>query len=452
MPRIVEHIYGAVPAEWEMLDIGHLVKTAKANLQTGPFGTMLRATEYVPHGTPVVAVKNIGDNALLHHNDIPRIDEATRQRLSKYELQLGDILFGRKGGIERRALVRQPEVGWLQGSDCIRLRSLTPDIDPIYLSYVFGTPQHREWITRNAQGATMPSLNQEILERVPVPLPPLPEQKAIAHILGTLDDKIEMNRQMNETLDALAQAIFRSWFVDFDPVWAKREGRSTGLEPALAALFPDSFVDSELGEIPAGWEVGTIGDLVTVVGGGTPSTKNPDYWEGGIHYFATPKDLSGLQTEILLETERKVTDSGLTRISSGLLPVGTVLLSSRAPIGYRALARVPVCINQGFIGMVCDGPLSNYYVLNWVRANLDVIKGNAGGTTFPEISKTNFRPILALVPQADVLQMFDQLVAPLYARIQANEEESRTLAEVRDTLLPKLVSGELRVGDVENGE
>ena len=182
-------------------------------------------------------------------------------------------------------------------------------------------------------------------------VPPLAEQRAIAHILGTLDDKIELNRRMNETLEAMARALFKSWFVDFDPVRAKAEGRDPGLPKPLADLFPDSFEDSELGEIPKGWEIKSIGDLADVVGGTTPSTKEPAFWEGGTHAWATPKDLSGLSVPVLLDTERRITDAGLSQIGSGLLPKGTVLLSSRAPIGYLAVAEIPVAINQGFIAM-----------------------------------------------------------------------------------------------------
>ena len=286
-----------------------------------------------------------------------------------------------------------------------------------------------------------------VLNDLQVPIPPLPEQRAIAAILGALDDKIELNRRMNATLEGIARALFKSWFVDFDPVRAKAEGRR--MKDEIAALFPDALVDSELGEIPRGWKIEPIGNVVKVVGGGTPSTKNSEYWDNGIHYFATPKDMSALSAPILLETERKVTDAGLAKISSGLLPVGTVLLSSRAPVGYLALAQVPVCVNQGFIAMICNGPVSNYYILNWTFENMDVIKGRASGTTFAEISKQNFRPILALVPPERIITAYDKLIAPLYTKMTLTLQQSRTLAALRDTLLPKLLSGELRVPDAE---
>jgi type I restriction enzyme, S subunit len=177
-----------------------------------------------------------------------------------------------------------------------------------------------------------------------IPLPPLPEQRAIAHILGTLDDKIELNRRMSEILEAMARALFTSWFVDFDPVRAKAEGRDTGLPAHIADLFPDSFEGSELGEVPRGWSGKTVNDLTDVVGSSTPSTKDSEFWIGGTHAWVTPKDLSGLPIPVLLDTERRITDAGLSQIGSGLLPKGTVLLSSRAPIGYLAITEIPVAI------------------------------------------------------------------------------------------------------------
>ena len=151
----------------------------------------------------------------------------------------------------------------------------------------------------------------------------------------------------------------------------------------------------------------------------------------------------------MLDTDRKITDAGLAKISSGLLPVGTVLLSSRAPIGYLAIAEVPTAINQGFIAMKCNGALPNVFVLFWCRENMDVILGNANGSTFQEISKSNFRPIPVIVSPEFILDAFRELTEPLYRHIVENERESRTLAQLRDTLLPKLISGELRIKDAE---
>jgi type I restriction enzyme S subunit len=295
----------------------------------------------------------------------------------------------------------------------------------------------------------MPNLNSSIILGLPVHLPGIQSQRAIAHSLGTLDDKIGLNRLMNETLEAMARSLFKSWFVDFDPVRSKAEGCDTGLPSEIADLFPDSFEDSELGEVPKGWRIVPVGNLAEVVGGSTPSTKEAAFWDGGRHCWATPKDLSNLKVPVLLGTERLITDTAVNQISSGMLPIGTVLLSSRAPIGYLAITEVPVAINQGFIAMKPRQGVSNLFLLLWASWAHEEILSRANGSTFLEISKNNFRPIPLVSPPRAVFNAFDKMARPLYERIVANERESRTLAVLRDTLLPKLLSGEVRVRESE---
>ena len=298
-------------------------------------------------------------------------------------------------------------------------------------------------------GSVQPSLNRNFLNPALIEIPSVDEQKAIAHILGTLDDKIELNQKMNQTLEEIAKAIFKSWFVDFDPVRAKAEGRPTGLPPEISDLFPNELVESEIGEIPKGWEVKTIADLADCVGGATPSTKNPEFWEGGKHTWTSPKDLSGSKSIHLLKTDRKITEAGLKKISSGLLPVGTVLLSSRAPVGYLALTTEPTAINQGYIALKPQSGIYNYFLFHWCESNLDEIKNRASGTTFAEISKAAFRPIPAIEPSNSAMKKFHHFVSPIYERVLVASKEMETLAELRDTLLPKLISGELRIADAE---
>jgi type I restriction enzyme, S subunit len=289
-------------------------------------------------------------------------------------------------------------------------------------------------------------LSVGVLSNYALPLPPLSEQRAIAHILGALDDKIELNRRMNETLEATARAIFKSWFVDFGLIHAKAEGRQPAtMSNEIAAIFPAKFVDTALGRIPNGWRVAAIGDVARVVGGNTPRTDEPKYWNGGAIPWATPKDLAPLRHPVLLDTERHITEQGLLQVGSGQLPSGTVLMSSRAPIGYLAISEVPVAVNQGFVAIVCDQELSNYFVLNWARTNMDNIVARANGTTFLEISKSNFRTLEVAVPSPDILKAFTVVVEPLYSRIVTNVRESATLADLREALLPKLLSGEIKV-------
>ena len=209
-------------------------------------------------------------------------------------------------------------------------------------------------------------------------------------------------------------------------------------------------MDSELGEIPEGWRVGTFGDYADIVGGSTPSTNNSAYWLSGIHSWATPKDLSSLTMPVLLATENKITDAGLQQVSSRLLPVGTVLLSSRAPIGYLAIAEIPVAINQGFIALKPHNNGYCIFLLFLIKHNMEEIISRANGSTFLEISKAKFRPIPVVSPAQDILQSFAKLTMPLFLRIVSLEKITLILANGRDALLPKLISGEIRVPESEH--
>ena len=337
------------------------------------------------------------------------------------------------------------------GQNLVLLRSDGTKIFPPFLRWLLNSPDWWEQVgTFINVGAIFNSLKCADIPNFKMPLPPLTEQKAIAAVLGALDDKIELNRRMNATLEAMARALFQSWFVDFDPVRAKLDGRPpAALDPATAALFPATFQDSEAGHIPKGWTIQPVGEVVDCVGGGTPSTAEPKYWEGGTHHWTTPKDFSSLQAPVLLDTDRKLTGAGIAKISSGLLPAGTLLLSSRAPVGYLAIAAMPVAINQGFIALKCNDSASNFFMLNWCQTNMAEIESRATGTTFAEISKQNFRPIRVVLPPKELMAAFTAKVAPLYAQITANLHQSRTLATLRDTVLPKLLSGELSVAETK---
>lgn len=296
-------------------------------------------------------------------------------------------------------------------------------------------------------GSPIPSTTRAAVYPRELLVPPLEEQHAIAAVLGSLDDKIEQNRRTGRALEDLARATFNAWFVDFEPIKAKAAGAMIfpGMPTAAFAALPDRLTDSPAGPVPQGWEVRIIGELVSVKGGGTPSTKVAEYWDGGTHFWATPKDLSRLEGPVLLGTERRITDAGAACISSGVMPENTVLLSSRAPVGYTALAKVPVAVNQGFIAMVCDGPLPPHYVLHWTRSALEEIKSRASGTTFPEISKAAFRPIPAVVPTPPVVAAFERITQSLFDLIQSSAQLSHQLGELRDYLLPRLLSGSVRV-------
>ncbi len=325
-----------------------------------------------------------------------------------------------------------------------RLRG-TDKIDGRFLAYVIGGREFTDHVLAIQTGTAVPHISGGQIKAYEFGLPDLPDQQAIAAVLSALDDKIELNRRMNETLEASARALFRDWFVDFGPVKAKAANAPAYLSDTIWSLFPDVLDDEGN---PEGWVWSTIGKEVDAVGGSTPSTTNEAYWDGDIAW-TTPKDLSGLNSAILMQTGRAISKAGLQKITSGLLPVGTVLMSSRAPVGYLAIAQIPLAINQGYIAMRCDGRVSNWHAYLWANENMDAILQNANGSTFQEISKANFRPLPILMASKAVLSQFDDAVQPMFERIIANERESRTLAQTRDTLLPKLMSGEIRVAETE---
>jgi type I restriction enzyme S subunit len=331
----------------------------------------------------------------------------------------------------------------------VTLRGKAGFLDSTYLLYLLQSEAIQDQLRSRATGTTVLGIKQSELRKIQITVPPFAFQLEVAATMNSLDDRITLLRETNATLEAIAQALFKSWFVDFDPVRAKMEGRAPeGMDEATAALFPDALEESELGWVPKGWRVLPIGDAVEAVGGATPDTKNPAFWEPAVHCWTTPKDLSGIAAPVLLDTERKLSAQGLAKIGSGLLPVGTLLLSSRAPIGYLALAQTPLAINQGYIAMPPGGLLPPLYLYFWCRENMETIKGRANGSTFMEISKKAFRPIPALVPPPEVLQHFLDVADALLARLVENERQAQTLATLRTTLLPRLISGQLRLPEV----
>jgi type I restriction enzyme, S subunit len=431
-----------MPREWRRTKIGDVAKVFDG-----------------PHATPPKTKSGpifLGISTLNQG----RIDLAEAEHLSEEDFlkwtrrvspSAGDVVFSYETRLGEAAII-PTGLRCCLGRRMGLVRTSTEELDPRFFLYQYLSPSFQAFLrSRTVHGSTVDRIALVEFPNFLIDVPAIDEQQAIAEVLGTLDDKIELNRRMNETLEAIARAIFKSWFVHFDPVRAKASGeppesicRRLGLTPELLGLFPGRLVDSALGKIPDGWTWSVIGDEVSTLGGATPSTTVPEYWNGR-HAWVTPKDLSGLNSKVLTRSERRITAAGVNKIGSGKLPIGAVLLSSRAPIGYVALSMIPVSINQGFIAMVCDKRLPNMYALHWALENVEVIKQRGSGTTFAEISKSNFRPMPVLVPALNQLRAFQELVAPFYDVIAAKVGESTTLGELRDTLLPKLLSGELRI-------
>lgn len=325
--------------------------------------------------------------------------------------------------------------------------------DSLYVYYAF-CGRKQEFLTLGMAGSTMPILNKTAFANLEISLPPLDEQKRIAEILGAFDDKIELLQKQNKTLEDMAKAIFKSWFVDFDVVKAKQRGDSKAdimqeyhLTEELYALFPSSFEDSSLGPIPTGWEVKMIQDLAKVVAGGTPSTKESSFFapSGTAVAWLTPKDLSGYPYKYISCGQTDITQAGLDNSSAQLMPANSIVFSSRAPIGYIAISSGQITTNQGFKSLV---PYKVYYtefLYHYLCYNKYMIENLGTGSTFKEVSGSVMKGIPLYVPNEKILEKFENHNAIINTKLKNNQKQIQTLTELRNSLLPRLISGKIRV-------
>jgi type I restriction enzyme S subunit len=316
--------------------------------------------------------------------------------------------------------------------------------DPRFISYFLRSLDFLAYSDK----AAVPGLNRNHLHQAQVNIPiDVSEQRAIAHILGTLDDRIELNRRMSETLEEMARALFKSWFVDFDPVRAKSEGRDTGLPERLAALFPNRFVDSELGKIPEGWEVKALKSCCSQIrNGGTPKRSESRYWINGRIPWLTSGEV---RQPIITFTESFITEAGLNESSAKWVdPFSTVVALYGATAGQVSFIASKLTTNQAVCALI---PNEQYAFFNYLclRNSIRDLEIKAVGSAQQNISKAIVEETISIIPTLTLLRAFNSFAEPLIMKWISNLHESRTLTALRDALLPKLISGELRVKDAE---
>ena len=475
----VDNIIEGLPAHWERTTLGAICERGGGLVQTGPFGSQLHASDYVAVGTPSIMPVNI-ENFRVTEQGIERVAQADAERLSRHLVRPGDIVFSRRGDVERHALIRESERGWMCGTGCVLVRmgekwkkDETPVL-PEFASYWLRHPDVRGWIVAHAVGSTMPNLNTSIMAAIPFVVPPLPEQRAIARVLGGLDDKIELNRRMNRTLEDLARGLFRSWFVDFDPVTKPLKGRAgsasghahaAGVPSAAAGAalpaalgdglpitpgpWPTRLVDSPLGPIPEGWRVGTVADLCTTQYGYTASATDEAVGPRMLRVTDMNKEP---WVEWANVPHCRIDDDVLPRYA---LKLGDVLVSRMADPGKAAIVEEVLPEGAVFasylIRLATRSIAASYYLFYYLRSDqyLDYAESVSGGTVQKNMNAQVITAAQMIIAPDAVADEFARFVRPWRAQIAANLQESRSLAALRDALLPQLLSGEIRLREAE---
>lgn len=387
--------------------------------------------ESIPKSTPAkyVAMENL----------LPFTKKISKYEIKKYKggakFRNGDTLLARitpcleNGKTAFVDILKENEIGF-GSTEYIVIRKKTKITDSHYVYYLSTSPRFRDSAIKLMSGTSgRQRIEIEGLKNLNISLPPLSEQKRIANILSSFDNKIEILKKENKILEDIAENIFKEWFVKYN--FPNKDGKP----------YKDSggkMIDSELGPIPKGWRVGKLGDYINIKGGGTPSTKEPSYWNGRLHW-TTPKDLSNLEGLFIFKSQNKITKLGLSKISSGLLPKRTLLLSSRAPIGYLALTGIETAINQGFIAFLPNSYTPNTYMYLWLKQNIKLIESIANGSTFLEINKENLRNFVVIIPPKELLDKFDLNITTFFERISMSENVIEKLRRTKTALLYKLI-------------
>jgi type I restriction enzyme S subunit len=398
-----------------------------------------------PNSHPYIRTKDI-ENHVIKTDQLEYIPDAVQKKIARYIVDAGDLVVSIVGTVGSCAIVPAELHRANLTENCAKILLNTEDYTTHFLYYFLRSPEGQQEIFKNTVGSTQLKLPLYGIENIDLPSLTVTNQKAIAHILGTLDDKIELNQKMNQTLEEIAKAIFKSWFVDFGPVRAKAEGRPTGLPPEISDLFPDELVDSEIGEIPKGWSVGAISDFAFL----NKKNVNPSQSSQMYEHFSIPAFDSGQSPAL---------DLGIDIKSNKTLVVeGSLLVSKLNPNTPRVWLPNPkelheqICSTEFMVYTATDR--SNTAYLWGLFTGSAVTKRMEAMVTGTSKSHQRVKPndvsrINTVIPDTRLIEQYGEMVLLMLNRTLVGKSESTVISELRDTLLPKLISGELRIPDAE---
>ena len=392
--------------KWPCFKIEEIKANVRYSLVGGPVGSELTTRDYVEEGVPVIRGANLPDERSFNDDDFVFVREEKADQLIANNACPGDIIFTQRGTLGQVGVI--PEKA-----------------DTRFVFYFFRHSDTVQKIKNHALTSGVPHINLGILREFEIPLPPLRVQHEIAAILSAYDDLIENNRRRMALLEESARLLYREWFVRL--------------------RFPGHEHTRIVDGVPDGWEINRIGDIADCVGGGTPSTNVPAYWEDGSITWVTPTDVTRNQHFVLLEAERKITEAGLKSSSSKLVPPYAILMTSRASVGFFAIAGRDVCTNQGFISIVPQDIVFSTFLLFQFSERVEEIRAMGSGSTYPEVSRGKFREFQVLIPPKRLVADFDEQATLLFKQIRVLKQQNQKLRAARDLLLPRLMSGEIAV-------
>ena len=408
---------------WPRQKLEALAADERYSFVGGPFGSKLTSHDYIDDGVPVIRGSNLNNGRFLDMDDFVFVsDSKVQEDLSSNLAKPGDLVFTQRGTLGQVAII--PEEGisdrYVVSQSQMKLTVDDAKADRLFLYYYFSSREAVERVMNFTSSSGVPHINLTVLRNFEVPVPPFETQTAIASILSAYDDLIENNRRRIQLLEQAARLLYKEWFVRL--------------------RFPGHEHVKVRDGVPEGWERKTIGNVCETVGGGTPSTKVAEYWDGDVTWVV-PSDATKNDCLVLLDSERKITTKGLRESSAKIVPAETILMTSRASVGFFALMDSEVCTNQGFINIIPHDEEMRMYLLFNLMSRVSEIRSNAKGTTYPEISKGRFRTMDVVIPARTLAVKFANIASDIVRQIRCLKRSTLQLTEARDLLLSRLMNG-----------
>jgi type I restriction enzyme, S subunit len=424
--------------EWPVVPLSSLIE-ADRRVTYG----IVQPGSHDPNGVPIVRVSDIRDGRISTQQPL-RVASEIEAQFKRTRLRGGELLLTLVGTVGETAIAPPELAGW-NLARAVAIVPVREDVGAYWVRAAMQTPAVRELMLARVNTTVQTTLNLADVLQLPISLPSAGDRAAIVELLRSLDDKIQLNRRMGRTLEAMSRALFKSWFIDFDPVSANAGTHRGSFTDQTEQLFPDRFGDHC---IPDGWETVPLSSMIEIVSGGTPHTGNEDYWDGDIPWYSVV-DAPEPGEVFVTHTERSITHRGLSDSPARLVEPGTTIISARGTVGKLAMTAVPMTFNQSCYGIRGAGGLPSRFVFCLMQDAVAGLEARSHGSVFSTITRSTFDSLHYPLFPTNVAQAFEDIVAPLFDRMRSLALESRSLCSLHEALLPKLVSGELRIRDGE---